>query len=343
MCVRCPGWLYRSVCVLISIVAGAALLGCAGAGTGAGAATTALAPAVTAAGQGDGAGDAPSPPGAPGAPGAPSPPSPPSPIVIGQSFTLRSRVLGMPRKVNVYVPPSHASGARRYPVLYLLDGGEAQDFHHISGLAQLGTIAGTTAELIVVGIESVDRSHELTFATRDPRDAETWPTHGASATFRRHIADEVIPFVESRFRTSGDNALIGESLAGLFVVETFLREPALFDRYIAISPSLWWDAISLSDQAGALLAQHDDTARTLFLAMADEGGTMQLGMHRLVAALEASAPRALTWTYEARPEETHATIYHDAALDALRQLWGMSTHGAAPAPAQAWQLIAGSW
>lgn len=315
MCFRLATSVYRFLCVLIPVITGAALLGCAGAGPGA--TTPAVAPATPAAGQANDAGD------------APSGPSAPSPIVIGQSFTLRSRVLGMQRKVNVYVPPSHASGAQRYPVLYMLDGGEAQDFHHISGLAQLGTIAGTTAELIVVGIESVDRSHELTFATRDPRDAEAWPTHGASATFRRHIADEVIPFVESRFRTSGDNALIGESLAGLFVVETFLREPALVDRYIAISPSLWWDAMSLSDQAGALLAQHDDTARTLLLAMADEGGAMQVGMDRLVAALEASAPRGLRWTYEARPEETHATIYHDAALDALRQIWGMNTHGAA--------------
>jgi hypothetical protein len=257
----------------------------------------------------------------------------PSPIVIGQSFTLRSRVLGTPRKVNVYVPPGYARGEQRYPVLYVLDGGEAQDFHHISGLGQLGTLSGAIAEVIVVGIETRDRPNELTFATRDPRYAAQWPTHGASADFRRHIAEEVIPFVESRFRTSGDTALIGESLAGLFVVETFLRQPALFDHYVAISPSLWWDSRSLSREAGALLARHDDAKRTLFLAIADEGGTMQDGMDRLVAALKASAPRGLTWTYEPRPKETHATIYHGAALDAVRRIWGVDTRQEARAPA----------
>lgn len=249
----------------------------------------------------------------------------PSPIVIGQSFTLSSRVLGKPRKVNIYVPPSYASGDKRYPVLYVLDGGEAQDFHHISGLAQLSTISGAAAEMIVVGIETVDRINELTFATRDPRYLDKWPTHGSSADFRRHITDEVIPFIESRFRTSGDTAVIGESLAGLFIVETFLRQPALFDHYIAISPSLWWDTRSLSKRAGALMARHDREKRTLFLAIADEGGTMQDGMDRLVATLQASAPRGLTWTYEPRPKETHATIYHGAALDALRQIWGIDT------------------
>jgi uncharacterized protein len=249
----------------------------------------------------------------------------PSPIAIGQSFTLRSRVLDKPRKVNIYVPPSYASGEKRYPVLYVIDGGEAQDFHHISGLAQLSTISGAAAEMIVVGIETVDRINELTFATKDPRYLDKWPTHGSSAHFRRHVAEEVIPFVESRFRTSGDTAVIGESLAGLFIVETFLRQPALFDHYIAISPSLWWDTRSLSRKAGALLATHDKAQRTLFLAIADEGGTMQDGMDRLVAALQASALKGLTWTYEPRPQETHATIYHGAALDALRQIWGIDT------------------
>jgi hypothetical protein len=249
----------------------------------------------------------------------------PSPIVIGQSFTLRSRVLGQQRKVNIYVPPSYARGEKRYPVLYVLDGGEAQDFHHISGLAQLATISGATAELIVVGIETRDRVRELTFATTDPRYVEQWPTHGSSADFRRHVADEVIPFVESRFRTSGDTALIGESLAGLFIVETFLRQPALFDHYIAISPSLWWDSRSLSKEAGALLARHDEATRTLFLAIADEGGTMQDGMDRLDAVLKASAPRGLAWMYQPRPAETHATIYHGTALDAVRRIWGTDT------------------
>jgi hypothetical protein len=55
---------------------------------------------------------------------------------------------------------------------------------------------------------------------------------------------------------------------------------------------------------------------------------MQDGMDRLVAALQASAPRGLTWTYEPRPKETHATIYHGAALDALRQIWGIDTREA---------------
>ncbi|MBC6981991.1 alpha/beta hydrolase [Caulobacter sp. 17J80-11] len=244
------------------------------------------------------------------------------PIVIGRSFELPSKVLGEVRRINVYVPPSYAKGDARYPVLYVIDGGEDQDFHHISGLAQLGTISGTTQDLIVVGIETVDRRHELTTRSADPAYVKRWPTHGASADFRRYVADEVIPFVEARWRADGERAVMGESLAGLFVLETFLREPGMFDRYVAISPSLWWDGGALAAEAPALLAKHDGAERTLWMTVADEGDEMQARIDDVVAALKAKPPSGLKWSYAPRPNETHATIYHAAALDALRALYG---------------------
>jgi predicted alpha/beta superfamily hydrolase len=250
----------------------------------------------------------------------------PSPIVIGQSYRIASAVLGQERTLNVYVPPSYAKGDRRYRVLYVLDGGGGQDFHHISGLGQLATIAGATEEFIVVGIETIDRNHELTPKAADPRYAAKWPTQGGADDFRRYIADEVIPFVDARWRTDGETAMIGESFAGLFVVDTFLKQPALVDRYVAISPSLWWDSGALSKEAGRLLAAQDNAPRTLWLAIADESGAQQDGMDRLLAALKSSAPKALKWSSSSRPNETHATIYHGAAVDALRVIWGLDTH-----------------
>jgi predicted alpha/beta superfamily hydrolase len=250
----------------------------------------------------------------------------PSPIVIGQSYRIQSKVLGAPRTLNVYVPPSYAKGQTRYNVLYLIDGGQAQDFHHISGLAQLATIAGATQEMIVVGVETEDRTHELTARSPDPRYLAKWATQGGSGDFRRYVADEVVPFVEARWRTNGETALMGESFAGLFVVETFLKQPTLFDRYIAVDPSLWWDNRALAKDATRLLKAQDDTPRTLWLAFADASGSQQDGMDRLLAALKSSAPKGLKWSSSPRPDETHATIYHGAALDALRAIWGLDTH-----------------
>ncbi len=228
-------------------------------------------------------------------------------VVIGESFTIASRVLGETRRIHVYAPPQPG----RYPVLYLLDGGPQEDFHHISGLAQVASVNGSMRELIVVGIESgAARKRDMTV---DP------------ARFRRFVVDELRPAIQARFPTDGTGTLIGESLAGLFVVDTFLREPQAFDAFVAISPSLWWAEQALAKEAQALLAAHPAGARSLYLSIANEGSEMpemQQGMDLLVAALSARPPSDLRWWYEPRPDETHGTIYHPAAAVALRRLYG---------------------
>lgn len=239
-----------------------------------------------------------------------------TPIVIGQSYKLPSATMGAARTINVWLPPGYAEGKQRYPVIYLLDGEVDQDFHHISGLAQLGTIVGTTRDVIVVGIETVNRRNELAFPiANDAKLKADYPTAGQSERFRRFIASEVKPWIEKTYRTSGENALIGESLAGLFVVETMLRAPGLFDTYIAISPSLWWDNEALVKAAPSLLPK---ARGRLWLTVANEQG---MGVAPFAKLLKDQAPAALAWTYAPRPDETHATIYHAAALAAIRQLY----------------------
>ncbi|WP_082464989.1 alpha/beta hydrolase [Brevundimonas sp. Leaf280] len=244
-----------------------------------------------------------------------------TPIVIGRSYALPSAIMGATREINIWLPPGYADSGKTYPVLYVLDGGQDQDFHHISGLAQLGTVVGTTRDVIVVGIASVDRRDELALPTTDPELIARYPTQGQSDRFRRFVAEEVLPFVQARYRTSGETALMGESLAGLFVVETFLKEPQLFDAYVAVSPSLWWDGGELARQAGARLRDQSNDPRTLILTLGDEGPEMQAPMDVLTANLRDHALPGLSWSFTPRPTESHATIYHGAALDAFRQLY----------------------
>lgn len=247
-----------------------------------------------------------------------------SPIVIGRSWRLPSRALGAHRVLNVWTPPSYERGNRRYPVLYVIDGGLEQDFHHVSGLAQLGALSWLTQDMIVVGVETIDRRRELAFAPRDPALRREFPTAGASDLFRRYLIDEVRPFIDARYRTDGHRALLGESLAGLFILETFLRAPESFDTYIAMDPSLWWDGGRLSAEAPALLARHRDTGRRLWLSIGRETSQQSQHADRMVTALRARPTSALSFRYEPRPALTHATIYHPTAWEALQALYPRS-------------------
>lgn len=267
-----------------------------------------------------------------------------APIVLGTSYTLDSKVLGQPREINVRLPASYAGAKpdRTYPVLYVLDGGVDQDFLHIAGLAQHGEISWTFDEFIVVGIATKKRIWELTTPTQDERyttyfrangEPVEFASGGGSETFRRYIAEEVIPFVEGRYRTGGRRTIIGESLAAYFVVDTLLRRPDLFHDYVAISPSMWWNREELGGRARDLLASRDYAGRRLYLTMASEGGTMQRGMDKLLAALRSPAAGALRWTWvDRRASEHHGSLYHAAALDAFRTLYPKPWRPGSPLP-----------
>ena len=247
------------------------------------------------------------------------------PVVFGQGYDVPSEALGQTRRINVLLPSGYddpADAAVRYPVLYLLDGGTGwQDFVHIASMIYQGGLWGGNAPMIVVGVESKDRRTELTSPTSDPTELKEFPTSGRSETFRRFLTQELKPVVEAAYRTNGTDGLIGESLAGLFVVETALRHGGDFDRYIAVSPSLWWSNGQLATEAGALLKEQPRTARTLWLSMADEGGTTEAGMEKLIAALKATALPEVTWTYVPFPGEKHSTIYHPASTQAIRAVF----------------------
>ena len=265
-------------------------------------------------------------------------------IALGTSYTLNSKVLGQPREINIRLPASYADSKanRTYPILYVLDGGVEQDFPHIAGLAQHGEISGTFDEFVVVGIATKKRIWELTFPTQDERyttfyrangEPVEFASGGGSDMFRRYIAEEVIPFVEGKVRTNGRRTFMGESLAAFFVVDTLLRRPELFHDYIAISPSMWWNREELGNRAPELLSAHKYSGKRLYVTMANEAGTMQRGLDKLLAALRTPASGDLKWTYvDRRASEHHGSIYHVAALDALRTLYPKPWRPGSPLP-----------
>lgn len=242
--------------------------------------------------------------------------SAPVPLVIGESFTLRSAVLGEVRRINVYLPAAYGDSAH-LPVLYMPDGGIAEDFLHVAGLVQVSTGNGTMRPFILVGIENTARRRDLTGPTEREEDRRIAPVVGGSEAFRRFIRTELMPAVRARYRTTDETAIVGESLAGLFIVETWLLEPGLFDTYIAFDPSLWWNGGTLLERAVAPPAGRKGA---LYLASSDEPEIARLTA-RFAELVRTGAGRASTVRHEPMPEESHATIYHPAALRAFRRMF----------------------
>ncbi|MDN8662886.1 alpha/beta hydrolase [Stenotrophomonas indicatrix] len=248
------------------------------------------------------------------------PPAVASPLVIGETFTLQSKALGETRRINVYRPqPWGLDPKTPLPVLYMPDGGIGEDFLHVAGLVQVLTGNGSMRPFLLVGIENTERRRDMTGPSNVAEDRKIAPRIGGSAAYRDFLRDELMPQVRQRYATTDERALIGESLAGLFVIETLLQEPALFNSYIALDPSLWWNHGALLSGAGKQVPSVARSGARLFLASSGQP-ELAASSARLAALLQQASPATLV-KYQPLPEETHATIYHPAALQGLRTLF----------------------
>jgi len=252
------------------------------------------------------------------------------PFVLGEIHELQSKVLGEKRTLNVYLPDGYnPSDSVRYPVIYLLDGSADEDFIHVVGLVQYSSFewVNQVAKSIVVGIATVDRRRDFTFPTTIEADRKRYPTTGHSDAFISFLATELQPFIDRRFKTAQSKTLIGQSLGGLLATEILFERPTLFNSYIIVSPSLWWDNGSLLDKSPEILEVAFKQQTDIYIGVGKEGLTptavprvMEVDANVLADKVRATESKTVHVLFDYLPQEDHATIMHQAVLNAFRQL-----------------------
>jgi predicted alpha/beta superfamily hydrolase len=200
------------------------------------------------------------------------------------------------------------------------DGGVEEDFPHVVNTLDSLTRLGQTRPFIVVGIQNTERRRDMTGPTAVASDSTIAPRVGGSAAFRSFIRDELMPVIRARYRTTDETGIIGESLVGLFIMETLLTEPKLFDHYIAFSPSIWWNRDGLLRTAPAQVRGLSGLKRTLYLSAASDDVIPQADT--LSRILDDAKLTGFTMVYDPRPEQKHATIYRAAGPAAMKRMLG---------------------
>jgi len=176
-----------------------------------------------------------------------------TPLEIGRTYRIASRTLGETRVIDVSLPDSYSDDTtRRYPVLVVLDG----DYDHqiAATIARFYSATSQMPEVIVVGVRNVDRNRDMTpeLLPDFPMPPEL-PRAGGADAFLGFIGDELIPYVDRRYRTAPFRVLIGHSLGGLFATYALSHRPELFTGYVVLEPSLWWNRGAEVDKAKATL------------------------------------------------------------------------------------------
>jgi len=245
------------------------------------------------------------------------------PFVIGEIRELDSKILGEKRILNIYLPEGYnPNDTIRYPVIYLLDGSADEDFIHVVGLIQFNTFPWIkrVPKSIVVGIANVDRKRDFTFPTTVEKDKTDFPTTGGSEKFIRFLEEELLPFINSNYRTNRARLLIGQSLGGLLATEILFSKPRLFDKYIIISPSLWWDNGSLLKNDPDILKEDFTSPVMVYLGVGQEG-QLETDARKLVAKIKKGKNKLLVFHFDYLANEDHAGIAHQAISNALKLLY----------------------
>ena len=247
------------------------------------------------------------------------------PFVLGETVELQSKVLGEKRTLNIYLPEGYnAKDSIKYPVIYLLDGSADEDFIHIVGLVQYNSFEwiNNISKSIVVGIATVDRRRDFTFETTIAKDKKAYPSTEHSNAFINFIEKDLQPFIEATYKPNALKTIIGQSLGGLLATEILFTRPQLFNNYIIVSPSLWWNNGSLLQQTMANLSN-----MKIYIGVGKEGLTptdiprvMEVDANALADKIKSKKANNVQVYFDYLPLENHATIMHQAVYNAIKLL-----------------------
>ncbi len=239
-------------------------------------------------------------------------------------FGIHSEILDEDRRCLIQLPVNYAASENdeAYPVLILLDG--AAFFQSAAGVVHFLSSDRNRNYLmpktIIVAIENVDRERDFTVTKIKTKRKNTM---GGGWKFLEFIEKELLPFVDANYRTLNERTLVGHSLGGLLTINAYMNKNSIFDNYVAIDPSLWWDEQMMNDKVAGISSE--SFQKKLYLATANQGeARFEKNKKRhdaFYALLNRRATEPLRAKIEYFENEDHRSVPLPALYSGLRYLY----------------------
>jgi len=168
-------------------------------------------------------------------------------------------------------------------------------------------------ESIIIGIGNVDRKRDFTYPSLSKLDQKEFPASGKSNIFIDFIQLELQPFIDFTYRVNETKTIIGQSLGGLLATEILFKKPDLFNNYIIVSPSLWWDDEKLLN----LRPKAYNPTNSIYIAVGKEGEVMERTANELFKKLNSDKNENTNLLFEFLEGKSHGDVLHIAAYNAL--------------------------
>ena len=243
---------------------------------------------------------------------------------------LRAESNGVPYSLYVSLPDGYGETSERYPVVYMLDADYSFAIAHnvVSHLVERKHLRPLILVAVAYGGPlqyrmNRTRDYTPTHSLKGGYGPEFQKVSGGGPRFRHFLEKELIPFIDGEYRTlQGERALTGHSYGALFASWVYLTRPDLFNRYLIVSPSLWYDEgmiFALEKELRERKPEVESDLRRVYLAVgADEARVMSIDLLRLVERLEERSDPQLKLYHEILPDETHNSVFPSAFSRGLR-------------------------
>jgi len=223
-------------------------------------------------------------------------------ISIATTHIINSEILKEDRDILIALPEGYENSKANYPVLVLTDG--MQNIKHAIGSVELLTRTGSIPPIIVVGIKSINRTKDFT-----PTVSKNNPGSGNGPIYLDFIEKEVVTFVKTNYRTHPFTVLAGHSLGGLFTAYALLEKPDLFDAFLIMSPSFWWNQEQFIKESGPFFKANPSLEKSLYFSIGEEESSASWGMRKelskFVDSLKANKPKKLHFKHTEFKNEGH--------------------------------------
>jgi predicted alpha/beta superfamily hydrolase len=235
-------------------------------------------------------------------------------------------------KVFVGLPLNYTDNSpETYPVVYVVDGSVL--FELVTTITRWLALGEEIPEVIVVGIDSgtawaddFEKWYGLRARELTPTRLAAFPDTGGAGEFLSFLQQDLIPHIDANYQTDpADRTLAGVSLGGLFSLYGLFHAPETFNRFIAVSPSLWWDDRVTFDFEREFATEHADLPVRLFLSVGEleEEPTERYvsNLKEFHEALEDRNYAGLEMEMVVMENETHESGFPDALSKGLRSVF----------------------
>lgn len=228
---------------------------------------------------------------------------------LGTQHIFKSKVLEEDRPIIISLPIGYNTTNVNYPILYVLDG--LGNIKHTVATAELLAESGLISPMIIVGIESLDRAKDLTPSKAGEGvyggagDAGI-PQSGGAPIFLKFLEEELLPYIDTKYRTHPYRILEGHSFGGLFSTYALMQSSNLFDAFIIQAPALWWNNEEMIKTAKTFFKANSRLNKTVYFGIGgDDGWGMRQELKKYVDVVKANTPDSFRWKHEEVGDEDH--------------------------------------